>query len=123
MDASGNAKKPSAITAVQILLYLAALVNVVNGFLAIGDTGIVKKIVSAAMILIGTAALWAGLQLNTPTAARRNGTLVLCVLMIVLRVIEYAIWSSVGFLLGIILPVLVIWRLSSAETRQWFGIR
>lgn len=60
MDASGNAKKPSAITAVQILLYLAALVNVVNGFLAIGDTGIVKKIVSAAMILIGTAALWQG---------------------------------------------------------------
>ncbi|MHA7582915.1 hypothetical protein ACX12E_21425 [Paenibacillus vandeheii] len=40
--------------------------------------------------------------------------------MIVLRLIEFAVWLNVGFIIGVILPVFVIWRLSTQEAKTWF---
>lgn len=40
--------------------------------------------------------------------------------MIVLRLTEFAVWHNAGFIIGVILPVFVIWRLSSQEAKTWF---
>ncbi len=112
--------KPSAVTFVQILFYLAALLNIVNGIFSFGSPGIVKKTLCIAMILFGIAAVFVAYRLNLPRGSRRQAAIVLSCILIVLRIIEFAVWGSIGFLLGVILPVIVIWRLYSSEAKAWF---
>lgn len=54
----GVSKKPAAVMFTQILIYLAAAVNLVNGIFSLGSEGIEKKILSLAMIILGIAAIW-----------------------------------------------------------------
>ncbi|GAA3401796.1 hypothetical protein ACFFNY_34415 [Paenibacillus hodogayensis] len=113
-------KKPPAVTFAQVLLYLAALLNVGNGIYSLGSTDAVKTAICIAMIVFGIAAAFVASRLNKPDPARRQAAIALCGVLIVLRIVEFAVWSSIGFLLGLILPVLVIWRVSGPEAKAWF---
>ena len=119
-NTGSHAKKPQAVKFAQILLYLAAALNVVNGLYSFGSPGFVKKILCAAMILFGIAAIYVAARMNVPEASRRQAAVALAGILIALRIAEYAIWMNFGFLLGIILPVLVIWRLNGAEAKAWY---
>lgn len=118
-----GAKKPAAVTLAQVLMYLAAAANIVNGIYSLGSEGTVKKLLCLSMIVVGAASIWVGARLSDPHASRRSFAVSLSIVMIVLRLIEFAVWQSIGFLLGVILPVLVIWRLSGTEAKNWFGLR
>ncbi|WP_427052364.1 hypothetical protein [Paenibacillus sp. TC-CSREp1] len=118
-----SAKKPSAVTFTQILFYLAAAVNIVNGIYSLGSQGTVKKLICLAMIVVGVASIWVGARLSAPHVSRRSLAISLSVVIIVLRLIEFAVWQSIGFLLGVILPVLIIWRLNSTEAKNWFSLK
>lgn len=116
-----RAIKPAAVTFIQILLYLTALINIVNGIFSFGSPGMVKKILCIAMILFGIAAVFVAYRLSIPEAPQRQAAIVLSGILIVLRIIEFTVWGSIGFLLGVILPVIVIWRLYSSEVKTWFS--
>ncbi|MEK8128702.1 hypothetical protein WMW72_12380 [Paenibacillus filicis] len=122
-ELQASSKKPVVISTIQILLYIAAAIHVFNGIVSLGAEGMEKKIISLAMILFGIASVWVAARLSTPHPARRQSVIVLAVLLIVLRVVEFTVWHSYGFLLGILLPILVIWRLNSQEAKAWFGLR
>ncbi|WP_187274611.1 hypothetical protein [Paenibacillus sp. N3.4] len=116
-NSSTRSKQPTVVLFIQILIYLAVVINLVNGMLTIGDEGIAKKMVSLGMIIFGFAAIWVAVRLSTRSPSRQKNAIVLSIILIVLRIIEFTIWHSVGFLLGILLPVLVIWRLNSPEAK------
>nr|WP_145402041.1 hypothetical protein [Paenibacillus xylanexedens] len=120
LQASG--KKPSTVTFAQILLYLAAAVNIVNGIYSLGGEGTLNKWICLAMIVVGVASIWAGARLSYPHTSRRSFAFSLSIVMIVMRLIEFAVWQSIGLLLGVILPVIIIWRLNSTEAKGWFGL-
>lgn len=113
-------KKPSAVTFVQVLMYFTAVINVVNGFLSFGSTGLFKKTLCIAMILVGCAAVYVAARLNKPSESNRRAAIVLSGILIALRIVEFAVWYDIGFLIGMILPVFVIWRLNRSEARSWF---
>jgi len=115
-------QKPAEVTFSQILLYLAAAVNLINGIYSIGNESPAKKVLSFAMIIFGAAAVWAAARLGRPDPSRLKQALILAWILIVLRIVEFFIWYNLGFLLGIILPVLVIWRLTRAEVQNWFRL-
>ncbi|SFM16926.1 hypothetical protein SAMN03159341_11911 [Paenibacillus sp. 1_12] len=117
-----NSKKPAVVTFTQILIYLNAIVNIGNGIYSLGSEGIVKITLSIAMIILGIAAIWVATRLNTPIASRLRSAIVLSCILIVLRLIEFTVWHSFGLLLGTVLPILVIWRLNSMESKKWFGL-
>lgn len=121
--AQANSKKPATITFAQVLMYLAAAVNFVNGIYSLGSEGTVKKLLSLAMIVIGLTSIWVGARLNDRQASRRTYAVSLSIVIIMLRLIEFAVWQSIGLLLGVILPVILIWRLSSNEAKEWFGLK
>ncbi|WP_042160872.1 hypothetical protein [Paenibacillus gorillae] len=120
-DPGEQAQKPAAVLITQLLLYLAAIVNIVNGIYAIGNIETMKAVLAAVMIIFGAAAAWAAYRLSQPEASRRNYAVALAWLLIVLRLIEYFVWQNIGFLLGIILPILVLWRLNKPEMKAWYG--
>ncbi|MFF2089224.1 hypothetical protein [Paenibacillus sp. NPDC058174] len=115
-----QAQKPAAVLITQLLLYLGAIVNIVNGIYAIGNVETMKAVLAAVMIIFGIAAAWVAYRLSQPEASRRNYAVALAWIMVVLRLIEYFVWHNIGFLLGVILPILVLWRLYKAETRAWY---
>ncbi|QLG40413.1 hypothetical protein HW560_21405 [Paenibacillus sp. E222] len=117
-----TAKKPATVTFVQVLMYLAAAVNIVNGMYSLGSEGTVKKLLCLAMIVVGSASIWVGARLNDRHPSRRSYAISLSIVIIMLRLIEFAILQNIGFLIGVILPVVIIWRLSSLEAKKWFGL-
>ncbi|WP_046507124.1 hypothetical protein [Paenibacillus riograndensis] len=102
------------------MIYLAAVLNIVNGVLSFGSAGILKKILCMTMIIFGLAAVWAASRLNIPNVTSRYAAIVLSGILIVLRIVEFTVWHNIGFLLGVVLPIIVIWRLNSTEVRDWF---
>ncbi|BBI34112.1 hypothetical protein [Cohnella abietis] len=117
-----NTEKPMVVVTTQILLYLAAIVNVGNGIISLSSDETIKIILSVVMIAFGLAAAWVAARLGVPEASRLNTAVTLSVILIVLRIVEFSVWHSVGFLLGVILPVIVIWRLRSPEAKSWFSL-
>ncbi|KEQ22488.1 hypothetical protein [Paenibacillus tyrfis] len=117
---TARSKKPPVVTFVQVLIYAAALLNIVNGFYSFGSAGMLKKTLCIAMISFGVAAVWIVARLNYPEESRRKAAIALSGILIALRIVEFAVWYNVGFLLGLILPVFVIWRLNSSEAKAWF---
>ncbi|WP_088832422.1 hypothetical protein [Paenibacillus tyrfis] len=117
---AARSKKPPVVTFVQILIYAAALLNIVNGFYSFGSAGMLKKTLCIAMISFGVAAVWIAARLSYPDESRRKAAIVLSGVLITLRIVEFAVWYNVGFLLGIILPAFIIWRLNSPEAKAWF---
>jgi uncharacterized membrane protein YhaH (DUF805 family) len=117
-----TSKKPSAILLTQILFYLAAIVNLVNGFYAIGSDATNKMILAVVMIIFGIASVLVAARLGHRDASRRNHAIILAWVLIVLRIVEYTVWLNLGFLLGIILPILMLWRLNKAEAKSWYGL-
>ncbi|WP_163854776.1 hypothetical protein [Paenibacillus elgii] len=115
-----RAKKPPTVTFVQILIYLAAMLNVFNGVYSIGSAEMVKKIICIVMVVFGFVALYVASRLNTPDTSRRSAAIVLSGILILLRIVEFAVWHNIGFLLGVILPIIVIWRLNNSEAKAWF---
>ncbi|GGG68164.1 hypothetical protein [Paenibacillus radicis (ex Gao et al. 2016)] len=120
-DLGAKAQKPAAILITQVLLYLAAIVNIVNGIYAIGNVEKVKVVLAVVMIVFGAAAAWVAYRLSQPEASSRNYAVALAWILIVLRLIEYSVWHNIGFLLGVILPILVLWRLYKRETKAWYN--
>ncbi|MFC3746814.1 hypothetical protein [Paenibacillus sp. GCM10012306] len=116
-----GSKKPSAVMLTQILLYLAAVVNLFNGFYSIGSQQTMKVVLAAVMIIFGIVALWVASRLGYPAPSRRQNAVLLASILIVLRIVEYFVWHNLGFLVGIILPILVVWRLNKTEAKEWFG--
>ncbi|WP_269880320.1 hypothetical protein [Paenibacillus gyeongsangnamensis] len=112
--------KPTVVRFAQALIYLAAILNVINGVFSLGSAGMVKKTLCIAMIIFGVAAVYIATCLNNPNASGRNAAIVLSGILIALRIVEFAVWHNIGFLLGVILPIIVIWRLNSSEARAWF---
>ncbi|MBE9916688.1 hypothetical protein G8C92_21970 [Paenibacillus donghaensis] len=113
-------QKPSAVSLAQILIYLAAVLNIVNGIYSFGSTGIIKKLLCIGMIVFGAAAFWVAARLGHPHRSRLTAAIALSIILIILRLLEFSVWHNIGFLLGVILPILVIWRLNSAEAKSWF---
>ncbi|MFF2015618.1 hypothetical protein [Paenibacillus sp. NPDC058177] len=116
-----SSQKPQAVMLTQILLYLAAVVNLFNGFYSIGSNNSLKMTLAAIMILFGLVAIWVASRLGQPIPSRRNHAIVLASILILLRIVEYFVWHNFGFLVGIILPVLVVWRLGKTEAKEWYG--
>jgi hypothetical protein len=114
-------QKPQAVMLTQILLYLAGVVNLYNGFYSIGSDNSVKMTLAAIMILFGLVAIWVASRLGQPIPSRRNHAIVLASILILLRIVEYFVWHNFGFLVGIILPILVVWRFGKTEAKEWFG--
>ncbi|MEC0180746.1 hypothetical protein P4H61_04450 [Paenibacillus peoriae] len=113
-------RKPRVVTFVQILIYLAAILNVFNGIYSFGSAEMIKKVLCIVMIVFGIVAVYVASRLNIPAASPLNAAFVLSGILIVLRIVEFAVWHSIGFLLGVILPIIVIWRLNSPEAKAWF---
>lgn len=122
-DTHERAGKPPAVTTVQILLYLSCVVNVVNGLLSWGSGTMEKKLLSLAMILFGIASVWVAVRLRTPKAEHRRLAIGFSIALLAFRIVEYTVWHSYGFVLGMLLPVLILWRLNSSEAKAWFGVR
>lgn len=118
-----ESKKPSSVMLTQVLFYLAAVVNLFNGFYSVGSVEASKKILAVVMIIFGIAAVWVASRLGHRHPSRRDQALVLAWILIALRIVEYFVWHNFGFLLGIILPILVVWRLNKLEAKEWFGTR
>ncbi|NUU62169.1 hypothetical protein [Paenibacillus agri] len=116
-----SSQKPQAVMLTQILLYLAAVVNLFNGFYSIGSNNSLKMTLAAIMILFGLVAIWVASRLGQPIPSRRNHAIVLASILILLRIVEYFVWHNFGFLVGIILPVLVVWRLGKTEAKEWYS--
>ncbi|MFE4712432.1 hypothetical protein ACFRAM_16290 [Paenibacillus sp. NPDC056722] len=116
-----SSQKPQAVMLTQILLYLAAVVNLFNGFYSIGSNNSLKMTLATIMILFGLVAIWVASRLGQPIPSRRNHAIVLASILILLRIVEYFVWHNFGFLVGIILPVLVVWRLGKTEAKEWYG--
>ncbi|TVY04290.1 hypothetical protein [Cohnella terricola] len=117
---NARADKPRTLTIVQILLYAAAVLNIANGFISFASTDMLKKLLSAAMVLFGIAALLVASRLSIPKVVHLRAAIVLSSVLLVLRIAEYAVWHNIGFLLGAILPILVIWRLNDSDVKTWF---
>ncbi|UPK41310.1 MULTISPECIES: hypothetical protein [Paenibacillus] len=115
-----DSHRPAVIRLIQMLMYLAAFVNIINGIYSINSLDFLKKWLCIAMIVVGLAAAYVGFLLNSPSATSRTAVITLSVAMIGLRLIEFAVWQNVGFIIGVILPVLVIWKLRSQESKTWF---
>lgn len=115
-----DSHQPAAVRLIQILIYLAAVFNVINGLYSFGSPDSLKKWISITMIATGVAAAYVGFRMQNPSATGRTTAIVISVIMIVLRLIEFAVWLNVGFIIGVILPVFVIWRLSTQEAKTWF---
>ncbi|MET3546952.1 hypothetical protein ABID47_003568 [Paenibacillus favisporus] len=112
--------KPPIVTFVQILFYATAVINGINGIYSLGSPGMVKKALCVIMILTAIASVYAAYRLSIPALFSRYAANVLCTILIVTRIAEFAAWHSTGFLLGIILPVIVLWRINSPEAKAWF---
>jgi hypothetical protein len=117
-----SVERPAEVRVTQILIYLTAVVNIFNGIYSIGGGGTVKTILAVCMIIFGVAAIWIGGRLKSPGESPWKMAFSFAVILIVLRIIEFLVWRNNGFLIGIILPILVIWRLNSPEARAWFGV-
>ncbi|MFD0679319.1 MULTISPECIES: hypothetical protein [unclassified Paenibacillus] len=115
-----NSKKPAVVTFAQILLNFAAVMNLVNGFYSFGNEEVLKKALAVAMIIFGAAAIWAATRLALPAVSGRKVAIGLSWILIALRLIEFAVWHNLGFLLGLILPLIVLWRLNSDEAKAWY---
>ncbi|RXZ80285.1 hypothetical protein EBB07_19165 [Paenibacillaceae bacterium] len=113
-------KKPPLIQFIQILIYFAAVLNMINGIYSFGSAGLIKKGLCIAMILFGAAAVVVAARLNLPDNSRRRAAIILCGILVVLRIVEFVVWNSIGFVFGIILPIIIIWRLNSPEAKAWF---
>ncbi|MFF2480971.1 hypothetical protein [Paenibacillus sp. NPDC058071] len=120
MGQHDSSNRPASLWIVQLLLYFSGGLNIVNGIISFGSADAVKKSLSIAMLVLGVAAIFVALRLSTPKPASLRAAVVLSIVMIVLRIAEYAVWHSVGFLLGIILPIVVLWRLNSPEIKARF---
>ncbi len=56
--------RPAAIRLTEILIYLAAIVNIINGIYWIGSSDSLKRWLCVAMIVVGVTAAFIGFRLQ-----------------------------------------------------------
>ena len=115
-------RPPRDIVVVRVLLVLTGFTSAVNGLLEQNPTYETStRVFGWFLVAFGLACWWLVFRLRAPGARRRTEVLVLMALLVAIRIYQIVRFDAPSAASGFILPVLVYWRASKADTRTWLA--